>query len=372
MIWYLFFFLLIFVGACFSHYRSRGCIPVFRNIVSALFLFAISLFFGYRDYDVGFDVTYYGYADFRYSCFAADLLQLFSVSNNEILYLCLNYISSFFSCDYHLCLSLFCFVSLGCCWWGANTVGNRISVPVFVSIYLLFFFVGSLNLLRQSLAASVSLFAFLYYQKTQNLYKLVLLMIIAFLFHKSSLLVGLYLVCVYSTTPETERGRFKMLIVIFIMTIGSVVALGWLLQYLAVIIPGFDKYLTYLDSSGEATWKKPQFPKMYFVLMCLLWLLSIIAKKKSWVEDKNLYYLRASIIIVWGIMMMGQYTGSMLRLLIYFIPITIYYSLEIVSSRRIHFFSRIVLNSLFIIFALFYFIKSFDVTLYYKSEILGL
>jgi len=160
------------------------------KLIYFVFIIFLIIFVGLR-YEIGVDwdtylIFYETIKDFHFKE---------AILFTEPLYGLLNYISSILEFDDTVFVNLICAIILFFTFFVFSKKINNYWVPLLVS-YTYFIVVVSMNYTRQSVAVAFSLLAF-YYALRKNIIKFIIFVILATLFHKSAIVLLVYIPLIY-------------------------------------------------------------------------------------------------------------------------------------------------------------------------------
>ena len=256
-------------------------------------------------YNVGVDYKnyelYYNIINFQ-SRYSVDVLTFESgfIFINKIAALLFNSSRGFFFLS-SLTFLLFSFI-------GIIRYKEKISMPLSIMIFLVFFYSPSFNGIRQLIAVSIVFFA-LKYAFEKRIWKYLIFIIIASFFHRTALICLL----LYFLVPSSKEKykdidlKFDIVIAFFIILTPFI---GSVLKYLQQFIPLINRYSSYISATGDKN--------VYFLLYILPPLLILLLYKKNYLKDdiKNLFYIRLMILQI-PFQFLGAYVPFLDRLSLY-------------------------------------------------------
>ncbi len=165
-----------------------------------LILFTIlplSILEGFRDKNVGVDISVYGLDYFNYTL---SLHSVNNIFNNEFAfdkgYLLLNYLCSSVSNNFNFFLFSSAVLKLSLVIYTLYTFRRNLDASLTLCCYLLFFYVAGFCLMRQSLAISFCIFSVPFFLTKKNILALIIC-IVAYFFHSSSVIFIFVLLSLY-------------------------------------------------------------------------------------------------------------------------------------------------------------------------------
>ena len=329
-----------------------------------------------RDYKVGYDFRYYFLRHISNAARSESLGDCISNVRGAWGYCTMLYCTTRISDSPRLATAAIALITYGFAYLGCIKLRDKLPLSLSFALFLLLMYMNSFNLIRQSAAIGLSLYAYSLYRGKWGGLKFYLAAILAMSFHSTAIIVPCVVIYanVVSYMSPPKRKLFLLLTVGISVLIVATFAV--ILQTLADTILLFDHYTTYTDSQGTATWQQPGLPK--FLLLAMFFCLSsfFIAHKQNGISDADFYKFLVIVILNASFMVLGIYTSSITRLAMYFSHIcmfsAVYSILHFVNHTR---------NTNCIIICFFVFlvvISSFfkegiaSPYLYYKSSILGI
>ena len=272
--------LLVLLSNNYKHKSKK-----FSIFLSVLAVVVVAFIAGARDYSIGTDTSGYANIIFYYAITFPDIADFYSHAAiwGESGYLLLNYIVARFTSDPHIYYFILGFIIYGVTLWSLWKYSKYgFSVTLAWACYLFLFYGDTLNAMRQMLACSIVLFAFSYFLDKQYI-KYTLLILVAFLCHKSALL-GLLPAIVYFMLQKKNKRFIKILIVIgvyifsfFYQSIAQV--------FLSIGLLPVDRYTQYL-ASGIPFDLNALMLRIPFVLFIFLWYRDYKGESK----EKSIFY----------------------------------------------------------------------------------
>lgn len=228
IIMFLFSILMLYIS---NKYKEKKIIRIGTFILAALSFFVVSAF----RYDVGYDYL---------NRYAVDYIKLgrgIPVKNLELGYKVLVEVCLIFTKDYAIIFIITSAIIIGLTFY---TIYKESDSPIIsVAIYFLScFFFHSLNLMREYLAISIVLISYRYLIKRKYI-PYVILSIIAFLFHSSSVVV---IVGVFLCNKEVFNIKRTIIISIILFIFG-----GFMWKYLGAYIINYTRFGTYIGSKFD-------------------------------------------------------------------------------------------------------------------------
>ena len=243
-----------------SKYLSYGI-----SIVCIIILATVAAL---RSNNVGIDIKVYALRYFEKCGEFSNLYKyLKHYEFSEPLYFILNYIVYNVSLNINVLFFIMQFFLASVVYIIAYKNKNNENLLLFVITYLCIWYNTSFNIIRQSLAIFIMLYAFKYIEK-QNYKKYFLCVVIAFFFHKSVILCAF--IPVLHTIAKKEK-KYIYLTGICILLICIFNFIGNFIPKLIEIFPQFAKYFNYALREETNFMPKYAFMKLIFLVGILLY-----------------------------------------------------------------------------------------------------
>lgn len=365
---------IIFISVVFVYFAERFYkIKFLFNFFSAIALLILSVFAGCRDLIVGYDVLFYEYGIYQsahYSNSFTDLLNNDAIT--EPVFLAINYIGVFLCDNIHFVLGLISFITSLFAYLACIRLKRYAPLWLLFSGYLLINYASSMNIMRQNVA--VSLFFYTYtLLKDYGLGWRFYLMAGLTLFSHNSAIFPILILFFFYYIPKMAYKTYKFLIfcMIFFMIL-IYYSVDYILSYLTVFTQ--KDYTIYADvAATDSTWATLVIPYTYIIFVSLLAGLCIWKRKKELLLLVEWNEYKCTILVCILIFAMGAtFTGSLLRLVAYFIILCIFYTIRVSylsTSRRPQYLLRnILLLTLFVIM----FFRTTSSSVDYSSRILNI
>lgn len=193
--------IIIFISSIFA-YLAQCCRK--KSLLFILYSFGAllipSFFSGCRDLEVGFDVLYYEYGIFQDAVYASSFKELFFFNPLiEPVFLLINYVVSFFTDDVHVALGVITFITLLFAYLAMVRLMKEVPLWLFFFTFLLYYYATSLNLMRQSIAVSVTFICICYYENFWIMYKISFDFFVGFFLPLFSIyfICSLFIICLF-------------------------------------------------------------------------------------------------------------------------------------------------------------------------------
>lgn len=235
-------FLIVLVLTLFAQnsYNKHKKLSYFISFLCVLIL---SVFAGIRDYSVGTDINVYGLRYFEKVSTFSSLKECLNFFGTEQLYFALNYVVYILKGDMHIFLFIHQFILASIIYIIAYREKNVGTMWVYVFIYLMVWFNTSLNIIRQSLAIFVILYAFKYIEEKKYI-KYIIAILIASLFHNTALVCLSIPLLIYIAKSKNKKIYIALICV-------SIFAIYFnfemMVRFTSNIISNFSKYINYFE-----------------------------------------------------------------------------------------------------------------------------
>ena len=286
----------ILITVFFAWIYQKKANTIFGKIICFLFIIIVPvLVSGFRD-NVGIDFKSYK----SYYNILAKLYENGNVfgTNIEIGYVLLNVLAKiiFNNPQGIFILSSLVFVSFSI--GGIIKFKDKISMPIATLIFMTFFYSASFNAIRQLLAVSIIFYA-LSYAMERKLFKYMLFVFLAFLFHETALIGVLF----YFLDPKSEKNIKKQELVFNVCVIFFIIALPILKNFIQFICNYFNFYSNYFDSNVGVK-------NVNFLLYIVPPLVLVFMYKRNLLKNdyRNLFLIRLMILQI-----PFQYLGYFVR-----------------------------------------------------------
>lgn len=280
-------------------------LKVLKNLVIFLGLLIPALLAGLRSLYIGTDVLTYVYPLFNTAKSSSSYLQYLNmpalkdgimqtVSSYEYGYTLLTYLVAKLTGSFQLLQTIIEFSILLFIYLGISRLKNKdASVWLCMLTYYLLFFNNSLNMVRQWMAMSILLFGFKYIEN-QELYKFVIVVLFAYLFHTTAI-IGLLFYFIYWIIKISSskylvlnsyaNGTISITIISFILIIifSCVMLLLINKAYPLLGIIGLSRYSYYLSGSLSLSINQ-------FVLKAPLVILFSLNANEIFRKDYKIYF----------------------------------------------------------------------------------
>ena len=308
-----------------------------RKVLWALAILCPSILAGLRDSGIGTDTQIYADSVWEDICSTRDLTHFFVRNTNDYYqasdwgYLFLNYCVSFISNDIHViyfAVSLFimCFVTL-------FAIRSKHNASIWLILFLFFFcfYNNSLNIMRQSMAMSCSLFGYKYLEE-QHWIKAVIIFGLMISFHATS--VVCLIIAGGMMIDKIKNGKLKKAIVVVTLSL-FFVALKYFNEILLFVIThGIIPQHYEMYAATEDGVFQTSLLIMYSIFgLCFIVSLLLIKDKKT--KSEILYYLVFHIFaILLSLLSIISYDAYRISLFGLFISILIFLPRTLCIVRR--------------------------------------
>lgn len=253
------------------------------------------------------------------------------VGGGEWAYSILVYTTAAFSNDYHAVMFVLTFFTMGIALWAAMRTSDKAPVFITFTLFLLFNYVNSFNIIRQSLAVSSIWLAFTCYKGRNGGLVFWLLAIVSFGFHKSSIAAILVIWAAnYFSYCKNPR---KVLALVTIAAIVGSLSLQILIGFLAQSIPMFARYMVYATGDSTVGWGRPTINKSLVILTVVSIAVSLFALRSKIIDFRSFF---VCIVLIYALACgtsFGRFTQSATRICLFFVPLVCVKMAEIFHSR---------------------------------------
>ncbi len=316
------------VGACSRPYRKRELRWLFAAALPLILLSALR-------YRTGGDYDQYA-VNYSRLVNAHSVSYIFTV--DEPGYMFLMWLTSLvFKSDPQPWFALMAFLTVWSCFYAVYRLNKKTDYSVFVILFGLYFYLHSFNYVRQTFAAAMLLLAYIHAGK-KAYPKAAILIVIAILFHRSSLIVALMYVFVLATR------RYKSLYTLAAMLVLSV---------LVVVAPRILSRIPFLARYVKYTSHSISFGIGWLIDVIPIFLCSLFPPMG--VRDETVSDCRRFVLFVVPARLMAYYTYGIGRLFItlsLFGFLTAALSMKRRTDRKL---LKLIIYIVFIAYHLFYF-----------------
>ncbi len=294
------------------------------------------------------------------------------VGGGEWAYSILIYTTAAFSNDYHAVMFVLTFFTTGLALWAALRTSDKAPVFITFTIFLLFNYVNSFNIIRQSIAVSSVWLAFTYYKGRNGGLMFWLLAIVSFGFHKSSA-AAIMVIWAANYFSYCKNPRKTLLLVTIAAVVGSL-SLQVLIGILAQSIPMFARYMVYATGDSNAAWARPTTNKSFVILTIISIAVSLFALRSKLIDFRSFF---VCIVLIYALACgtsFGRFTQSATRICLFFVPLVCVKMVEIFHSRSgtVSFGTKTICQIVLIIaFVAFCINGTIHSGYFYSSRILG-
>lgn len=365
---------IIFISVVFVYFAEKFYkIKFLFNSFSAIALLILSVFAGCRDLTVGYDVLFYEYGIYQsahYSNSFADLLNNDAVT--EPVFLAINYIGVLLCDNIHFVLGLISFITSLFAYLACIQLKKYAPLWLLFAGYLLINYASSMNIMRQNVAVSLFFYTYALLKVYGLGWRFYLMAGLTLLSHNSAIFIIPILVF-FHNIPKMAYKTYKFFIIcmLFFMLL-IFYSVDYILSYLTFLTQ--KDYTIYGDvSATDSTWAILVIPYTYIIFVLLLVGLCILKRRKKLLPLLEWNEYKCTILVCFLIFAMGAtFTGSMLRLVAYFITLCIFYIIRVSylsTSRKPQFLlCNILLLMLFVIM----FFRTTSSSVDYSSRILNI
>lgn len=283
-------------------------------------LLTLSFVGGLRNPEMTYDFFYYCAGHFKMALSMDSLGDFIEyVGGGEWAYSMLIYTTAAFTNDYHAVMFVLTFFTTGMALWAAIKGSDKVPTFITFALFLLFNYVNSFNLIRQSLAVSSVWLAYSYYKGRNGGLAFWLLAIVSFGFHKSSI-AAIAVIWAANYFSYCKNPRKTLFLVTVAAIVGSL-SLQLLIGLLAQNIPMFSRYMIYVTGDTAARWARPTVNKSFIILTIISLSVSLFALRTKIIEFRSFF---VCIVLIYALVCgtsFGRFTDSATRICIFFVPL---------------------------------------------------
>ena len=228
---------------------------------------------------------------------------------------------------------------------------KQLNMGVVFLVYFCFLYTLSFNIMRQVAAVAILLYgtSFLFDKSKHKIYKYMIFSVIGMLFHSSALIGCIFIFILYKFFYQKGQNLYVVIYIAgLIMMLCAFLYIGPLLAN--INIGRFSDY-----GNSYAVQRSSYVSVTELLYRSLFAILIWTASFWKFIDKRYLRFYTMLLITETMIMFLGLYNGFLVRIAVYF---TIFHLIGlslIANSKRLTVSSRIVYNSLIIVFCLIYF-----------------
>lgn len=313
---------------------------------------------------VGTDTMYYVKNNFTYAIYSSSFREFNQTYTLELFYNLLVFVVSRFTSNIHVLYFIIQLIICGFVYLACYNEKDNVPICVSYGLFLLLYYNRSLNMIRQSIALAIILYAFKYI-KNKKLFKYLIFVFIAYLFHKTAL-IALILYPLTRLISIKKSFLFKFSILSF----GIIFLFGYQEIMLFLIENGIipSKYLFYVIGSESTVLLIELVRKGIFLIILFLFGKSL--RQRNSFNSIYIYYM----ILDFLLYLVGFYANYAQRISYYFGYFDIFIISQIPfcindkSSKKL--VSILFIGFFILYFILYYIVLGYDATYPYIS-ILG-
>lgn len=294
-------------------------------------LLILSVVGGLRNPEMTYDFFYYCAGHFNMARSLDSLGDFIAyVGGGEWAYSILIYTTAAFTNDYHAVMFVLTLFTTGMALWAAIKTSDKAPAYITFTLFLLFNYVNSFNLIRQSLAVSSVWLAFSYYKGRNGGLAFWLLAIVSFGFHKSSV-AAIMVIWAANYFSYCKNPKKALLLITIAAVLGSF-SLQIVIGLLAQSIPMFERYMIYVTGDTAAKWARPTVNKSFIILTIVSIGVSFFALRSKTIDFK---FFIVCIVLIYALACgtsFGRFTESATRICMFFVPLVCVKMAEIFHS----------------------------------------
>ena len=218
---------------------------LFSNSFRMLGVLTPAVLAGVRSFQVGTDINVYGNRIFQSSLNSDELRSFiydnpYFVSHYEKGYLALNYVISRFTDDSHMYYFILNLIFVTIAYYSIKILDSHLSVTFSWSLFLFTTWLFSLNILRQSIAMTISFLCISLLLKNKA-FEGVVCAVIAVFFHDSAVILSMIIPMIILLSKGNQMTKFQKRLILFI-PIMFILSFGIITSY-AATVPKFARHL---------------------------------------------------------------------------------------------------------------------------------
>ena len=281
-------------------------------LCAGISIFIPSILAGLRDFSIGTDVQTYFVPQFNLSRSCASLHEYLGrrlSTGNELFFRSLLYFVGRFTDDAHWALFAVELIIMTCVFKGCYDHRDKVNASFLFIIYLFTYYNLSFNLIRQSIAMAI-VFGYFSYLEQSKYRQFAAAVIVASLFHSSSILLLSMIAVHYFIT----KGKLREKALRKLLVIAGVCLLCVSIRAVVYILIGFgfisNRWLAYVNGRSVSD---ELLNTIIYGFECI-WLL--LNAKQMDKKDDNLVFLRLNTYITFILLQLGKifYYGSRMSL----------------------------------------------------------
>lgn len=370
---YSYYIVIIFFSGLFSYFaqQSKGILQLY---VCSLFAVLIPAFMsGVRDLDVGFDVMFYEYGVFKNASQASSLQHLFHLESDlDPGFVFINFIASRISDNIHFALGLISFLTVGYAYLACIRCRKSCSLSLMYTMFLLYYYASSQNWIRQSLATGICFYAFTILKDKGLGLKYLLVSIFAISCHITAIIpCSIFVIFLYAKRLSKRQLKILLSIVIVGCAIAYFIFVR-LLDFFGSITNEKD-YTGYADNTQLESWARAHISLSQLLLFIICLVTSYYFRKKY--KDLSPYVtfsLATSSVFCIFAVLLGSYTATASRIILYFVFVLIYFLSYIINISQLNSLHRKIYHFMVLIYFVYLHFKLSYSSLDYSSTILGI
>lgn len=351
---------LLIIYVCNKFHKKMEFISI------CLCLFIPSFIAGVRDVTVGTDTWFYAEGFFYDIVHSRDFIGFINnIGRFEIGYGIINFAVAQITSNLNVLLFIIQFLTLYCVFKAIQNTKSEMIV-FSMMIYFFMFYNLSLCLIRQLLAMTCFLYAFVVWERNHKNYLAYILLLLSFSFHKSVILaIPIVLFCKYIVLSKS-RFRWVYIILVCSFSIMALSYMNYFINALVTFFPLFENYIYYTtDYSTKGSNISEIFLRIVFLSFVLLTLFTGKVDKKT--GESYLLLIFFEILFLWA----GSISQWVYRLAYYFSIIHVVYLPMMISAYKYKIIYKLFIMIPIIIIWYWLFIDhNVGATMPYKSEIL--
>lgn len=315
----MFYFLLFSISAIllFFAQKSYAKWPAVFWLLCYIDIFLLAFVAGARDYTIGTDVKVYGLQTWQTAkAYLGNFLEGSEHTRREILFFAIDYLAAMVSDSYSFALFMLSFVMQALALHALKRYMDRVPLFLLMTVVTLYFYVLTLNMMAQGLAAFFLLWSLRYFEG-RKFVPFLICIVVSFFIHHSSAIAGFVFLCLYWILGRDESKWSKYLIAACVASVFVAIVFVAVLRLLASLFPVMGQFLAYGKAGGSFKSSLSLFDLMlrlaiiFFVVLCKV--------RKVVGSDKRLFYFLSFLLVVDCVsQFLGLYTFYAIRIGYYF------------------------------------------------------
>ncbi len=351
----MFYYLLFSISAILLFFAQKAYAkwPAVFWLLCYIDIFMLAFVAGVRDYTIGTDVKVYGLETWQTArAYLGNFLEGSGHTRREILFYTIDYLAALVSDSYAVALFLLSFIMHVLALHALKRYMDRVPLFLLMTVVSLYFYILTLNMMAQGLAAFFLLWSLKYFED-RRLVPFLMCIVISFFIHHSSAVAGFVFLCLYWILGRDESKWPKYLLAVCVASVVVVVVFVAVLKLMSSLFPVMGQFLAYGEAGGSFKSSLSFFDLMlrlalvFFVILCRM--RNVVG------GDKRLFYFLSFLLVV-DLMaqFLGLYTFYAMRIGYFFSIVEFPLFLVFVSDLKATEGSKFVMYSSFVAYLCLY------------------